>query len=148
MPNNDGLITEIVERFCPRYVPDSKLIYVKGAEQVDQEAANAYFARLGVILPEHVTMPAVIVHDTKKNWLVLIEAGDDHGPINVERQEELKRIFRVSSAPLIFVAAFSSRNAMREHFSAIPWETEVWIAEEPTHLVQLNGQRLLGPYTA
>jgi hypothetical protein len=28
----------------------------------------------------------------------------------------------------------------------IAWETDVWIAEAPTHLIHFNGERLLGPY--
>jgi hypothetical protein len=28
----------------------------------------------------------------------------------------------------------------------ISWETEVWIAESPTHLIHFNGERFLGPY--
>ena len=28
----------------------------------------------------------------------------------------------------------------------ISWETEVWIAEDPGHVVHFNGERFLGPY--
>jgi len=28
----------------------------------------------------------------------------------------------------------------------ISWETEVWVAESPTHLIHFNGERFLGPY--
>ena len=32
--------------------------------------------------------------------------------------------------------------------SAIAWETEVWIADEPDHMIHYNGERFLGPYPA
>ena len=28
----------------------------------------------------------------------------------------------------------------------IAWETEVWIADNPDHLVHFNGDKFLGPY--
>ena len=28
----------------------------------------------------------------------------------------------------------------------IAWETEVWVAESPDHLIHFNGERFLGPY--
>lgn len=30
--------------------------------------------------------------------------------------------------------------------SVIAWETEVWIADAPTHMIHFNGSRFLGPY--
>lgn len=41
----------------------------------------------------------------------------------------------------------------REHYAKasryaqqIAWETEVWVAEAPSHLIHFNGTRFLGPY--
>ena len=30
----------------------------------------------------------------------------------------------------------------------IAWETEVWIADNPDHMVHFNGDKFLGPYKA
>jgi len=30
----------------------------------------------------------------------------------------------------------------------IAWETEVWVADAPSHLIHFNGVRFLGPYSA
>ncbi len=38
------------------------------------------------------------------------------------------------------------QSAMGRHFSEIAWETEVWVAEAPSHLIHFNGPRFLGPY--
>jgi len=35
---------------------------------------------------------------------------------------------------------------MVEYLKDISWETEVWIADAPTHLIHFNGERFLGPY--
>lgn len=35
---------------------------------------------------------------------------------------------------------------MNKYLEVIAWETEVWIADNPTHLIHFNGIRFLGPY--
>ena len=70
-----------------------------------------------------------------------------HGPVNPKRRQELKELFYGSTAAgLVFVTAFVDRRAMLKYLNDISWETEVWIAESPTHLIHFNGERFLGPY--
>lgn len=47
----------------------------------------------------------------------------------------------------IAVTAFLERKALQKELANISWETEVWIAEAPTHLIHFDGERFLGPYT-
>ena len=91
-------------------------------------------------------MPDVVVHVVDRNWLLLIEAVKSAGPIDGKRRTELKSLFYGSTAGLLFVTAFESRRAMQSFTSLISWETEVWIAEAPDHLVHFDGERFLGPY--
>ncbi len=90
-------------------------------------------------------MPDVVVHLEEKNWLVLIEAVTSHGPINIKRHNELKGLFK-GKAPLVFVTAFPTRKIMMKYLQEIAWETEVWVADAPDHLIHFNGERFLGPY--
>jgi hypothetical protein len=46
----------------------------------------------------------------------------------------------------VFVTAFLTRKAMLKYSDEISWETEVWVAGSPGHLIHFNGGRLLGPY--
>jgi type II restriction enzyme len=140
------LVKKIVDDFCPLFTPDGYIIYVG-----DTQSKWAYFdsdalALLGVQIEEHGKMPDVVVHHAEKNWLVLIEAVTSHGPVNPKRREELKTLFAGASAGLVFVTAFLDRRAMLKYLNDISWETEVWIAESPTHLIHFNGERFLGPY--
>ncbi len=91
-------------------------------------------------------MPDVIIHDSRKNWLLLIEAVASAGPVDAKRRSELKSLFAGSTASLVFVTAFSTRQAMRIFLPQISWETKVWIAEDPDHLIHFNGERFLDPY--
>lgn len=52
----------------------------------------------------------------------------------------------VSSAGLILVTAFLTRTALVKYLPEIAWETEVWVAEAPAHMIHFNGERFLGPY--
>lgn len=59
---------------------------------------------------------------------------------------ELKDLFAGSRAGLVYVTAFPDRQTMMRYVKEISWETEVWIADSPTHLIHFNGERFLGPY--
>lgn len=107
---------------------------------------QSYLRRLGLAFDKHGKMPDVLVHMPDKNWLVLIEAVTTHGPIGIKRHNELKELFKGAKAGLVFVTAFLTRRAMTKYLSEIAWETEVWIAEAPSHIVHFNGERFLGPY--
>jgi len=91
-------------------------------------------------------MPDGVVHFTSKNWLVLIEAVTSHGPVSPKRRRELRELFADSKAGIVYVTAFMDRRTMIRYLDEISWETEVWIAESPTHLIHFNGERFLGPY--
>jgi len=140
------LVKQILDEFAPRFTPGGKLLYVGDTEDkwayFDQEAAAA----LGIQIEAHGKIPDVIIHYTKENWLVLIEAVTSHGPINPKRRLELQKLFQNANAGLVFVTAFLSRKAMLEYLQEISWETEVWVAEAPSHLIHFNGKRFLGPY--
>lgn len=140
------LVKKIMDDFCPLFTPGSDVIYVG-----DTQTKWAYFdsdalSLLGVEIQEHGKMPDVVVHYAEKNWLVLIEAVTSHVPVNPKRRQELKVLFSASTAGLVFVTAFLDRKAMVKYLNDISWETEVWIAESPTHLIHFNGERFLGPY--
>jgi hypothetical protein len=140
------LIKKIVKDLCSLFTPGGHAIYVRDSHSklVYYDAEN--LASLGVMIKEHSNMPDVVVHHVKKSWLVLIEAVTSHGPVNPKRRQELKRLFAKSSAGLVFVTAFIDRHAMLKYLNDISWETEVWVAESPTHLIHFNGERFLGPY--
>ena len=91
-------------------------------------------------------MPDVVVHDTKRNWLLLVEAVTSAGAVDWKRRNELKELFKGRKAGLVFVTAFETRRSMQSFLPLISWETEVWIAENPDHLIHFDGERFLGPY--
>lgn len=140
------LIKAIIEQFCPAFAPGGVVIYIGDTENKFVHLETAELKLLGVTLDSAAKIPDVIVHYTKKNWLLLIEAVTSAGPVDGKRRKELKQLFAGCKAGLIFVTAFERRRAMQSFLSHIAWESEVWIAEDPDHLIHFNGERFLGPY--
>jgi adenine-specific DNA-methyltransferase len=91
-------------------------------------------------------MPDLVVYMPDKNWLILMEAAGSHGPVDATRYSELSALFAESTAGLVYVSCFKTREEMRGYLPEIAWETEVWCADNPTHLIHFNGERFLGPY--
>jgi len=140
------LIKAIIERFCPAFAPGGVVIYIGDTENKFVHMDAAGLAALGVTLNSAAKIPDVIVHYTAKNWLLLIEAVTSAGPVDGKRRKELKDLFVGCKAGLVFVTAFEDRRTMQSFVSHIAWESEVWIAEDPDHMIHFNGDRFLRPY--
>lgn len=140
------LIQDVIEEFAPRFVPDATLVYAGDTGDkwgyFDQELLK----KLGIVVDSHGKMPDVVLHAQERKWLVLIECVTSHGPVDAMRHEDLAELFAASTAGLVFVTAFPSRSAMARYLSDIAWETEVWCADAPSHLIHFDGERFLGPY--
>jgi hypothetical protein len=144
--DHNVLIKKIIDEFYPRFTTGGKPIYVG-----DTKSKYAYFnskalKELGVIIEEHGKMPDVVVYYKEKNWIILIEAVTSHGPVNSKRRKELSELFKNLQCGIVYVTAFLDRKTMMKHLDEISWETEVWIADSPSHLIHFNGERFLGPY--
>ncbi len=141
-----ALIKRIVEEFCPRFTPGATVVYIGDAESKFLNLEVAHLEGLGVVIAPSAKMPDVMVHHTVRNWLLLIEAVTSAGAVDRKRRKELKKLFKRCKAGLVFATAFETRRAMRSFLPQISWETEVWVAEDPDHLIHFDGERFLGPY--
>ncbi|MFN7611092.1 MAG: BsuBI/PstI family type II restriction endonuclease, partial [bacterium] len=140
------LIRAIIEDFAPRFAPGSVLVYAGDTGDKMGYFDAALLASLGVSVDSHGKMPDVVLHFTAKNWLLLVESVTSHGPVDGKRHAELAKLFSGSTAGLVYVTAFPNRPTMGRYLAEIAWETEVWVADAPSHLIHFNGERFLGPY--
>jgi hypothetical protein len=99
------------------------------------------------VLNHHGKLPDVAIYSEDKQWLFLIESVTSHGPVDSKRHAELERLFANCSAELVYVSAFQNRQVFLKYVEAIAWETEVWIADAPSHMIHFDGARFLGPYS-
>lgn len=141
------LIKAIIEKFGAHFVQGGELVYVGDTGKKWGYFDEKLLSSLGVKVEEHGKMPDVVIYYRKKNWLVLIEAVLSSGPVDGIRHDELSKLFRKSTAGLVYVTAFPDRGeTFRKFLSVVAWETEVWCASDPTHLIHFNGAKFLGPY--
>lgn len=142
------LIRAVVEDFAPRFAPGSTLIYVGDTGDKWGYFDAPLLVGLGIDIDAHGKMPDVVMHYTKKNWLLLVESVTSHGPVDGKRHAELTRLFANAKAGLIYITAFPTRAIMTRYLADIAWETEVWVADAPSHLIHFDGERFLGPYSS
>jgi hypothetical protein len=142
------LIRDIIEEFGPRFVPGGMLIYAGDTGDKWGYFDAPVLSELGVSVDSHGKMPDVVLFCPKRNWLLLVESVTSHGPVDGKRHAELSQLFANSKAGLVYVTAFPNRSLMGRYLGEIAWETEVWVADAPSHLIHFNGERFLGPYSA
>ncbi|QTR53014.1 BsuBI/PstI family type II restriction endonuclease [Thiothrix unzii] len=146
---HSDLIRQIIEIFAPYFVPGGELVYVGDTGSKWGYFNESLLQSLGVEVGNHGKMPDIVLYHREKNWLILVEAVTSSGPVDGIRHAELANLFKSSSAGLVYVTAFPDRGEiLRKFLSVVAWETEVWCASDPSHLIHFNGVRFLGPYTS
>lgn len=140
------LIRAVVEDFAPRFAPGSVLVYVGDTGEKWGYFDAVVLADLGVDVKSHGKMPDVVLLDSARGWLLLVESVTSHGPVDGKRHGELAGLFAASRAGLVYVTVFPNRAVMSRYLAEIAWETEVWVADAPSHLIHFDGERFLGPY--
>lgn len=140
------LIRSIIEDFAPQFAPGSALVYAGDTGEKWSYFDFSLLTTLGVTVDSHGKMPDVVLYYPAKNWLLLIESVTSHGPVDGKRHTELMCLFEGATSGLVYVTAFPNRSIMGRYLGEISWETEVWVADAPSHLIHFNGERFLGPY--
>ena len=143
---HNQLIKACIEAFLPRFGRNAEVLYVGDAEDKDLHYDRAKLDSIGFFSLDHGELPDVVAYSEDENWVFLIEAVHSSGPVDTLRRAALKQLLHECTAEPIFVTAFLGRPTFRRFLPDIAWETEVWIAEEPDHLIHFNGHRFLGPY--
>ena len=145
---HNALQKQIIESFLPIYGHGCAVLYVGNTTQknlfVDKEALE----RIRFFELAHDKLPDVIAYSASKNWLYLIEAVTTANPITELRRRALLDAAADCTADLIFVTAFPGRDTYRKFAKDIAWETEVWLADAPEHMIHFNGDKFLGPHKA
>lgn len=135
----------IIEEFAPRFAPNSECLYVGDTTNKDLFKDEKRLKDLGFEITLHDKMPDVVLYREEKNWIYFIEAVTSVGPMDGKRIVELKEMTKNVSAGIIFVTAFLDPKTYKSFVDKLAWDTEVWIATMPDHMVHLNGDRFLGP---
>jgi type II restriction enzyme len=143
--DHNQLQAAVINRFAPQFAPGAQLLYLGDTADKDLFVAKETLQMLGILVTEHDKLPDIVLYVPDRNWLYLIEVVTSHGPMSPKRIIELKALLTHCSAGAVFVTAFATFADFRKYMRSIAWETEVWIAEVPDHLIHFNGDRFLGP---
>lgn len=135
----------ILEEFSTRFAKGSKLLYVGDTAEKYLYINKKEIERLGIEVFDNAALPDVVLYHEQNNWVYFIEAVTSVGPMTAERVYKIKKSCEKCNAGLVFVTAFQNKKKCKEKILEIAWETEIWIADEPDHMIHLNGDRFMGP---
>lgn len=135
----------IIEEFAPRFAPNSECLYVGDTEQKDLVKNEGKLKALGFEITLHDKMPDVVLYSEEKDWIYFVEAVTSVGPMDPKRIKELEEMTKNVSAGKIYTTAFLDFKTFKKFSEMLAWETEVWLAESPDHMIHLNGDKFMGP---
>jgi len=135
----------VIEEFAPRFAGGAKVLYLGDTANKDLHIDKKGLERIGIPITEHSKLPDIVIYDEELEWLFLIEVVTSHGPVSPKRMLELEEFLKDSKAGRIYVTAFPNKSEFKKHIADIAWETEVWIADNPDHMIHFNGDRFIGP---
>ena len=135
----------IVHNFAARFANGGSVLYLGDTAKKNLYVDEKTLKELNIPVNQHSKLPDVIIYDHIKNWLFLIEAVTSHGPVSPKRIIELEEFLKNCKAGKIYVTAFPDFAEFKKHSNNIAWETEVWLADTPEHMIHFNGDRFMGP---
>lgn len=135
----------IIEEFAPRFAPGSECLYVGDTIQKDMVKNMEKLSQLGFEITLHDKMPDVVLYREDKDWIYFVESVTSVGPMDSKRIIEIETITDNVTAGKIYVTAFLDFSTFKKFSEQLAWETEVWIADMPDHMIHLNGDKFLGP---
>ncbi|MCR9560473.1 MULTISPECIES: BsuBI/PstI family type II restriction endonuclease [Vibrio harveyi group] len=151
---HNQLQADIVHKFCREFVSKNySVLYLGDTDKTRNSGGKLLhmdtelFSALNIQVLDKGKLPDVIIYDHDKSWLFLVEAVTSTGAISTKRHSQLEQLFSGCNVGIVYVTAFPNKQTLRKFIVDIAWETEVWVAENPNHMIHLNGDRFLGPHT-
>lgn len=145
---HNELIRACVTEFLPNFGHDAEVLYLGDFQDRDLYKDAERLKELGVYELAGLELPDIVAFSADKQWLFVIEAVHSVGPVSREKHLRYKELFASCKVGVVYVTAFANLRKFAEFASSIAWETEVWIASDPTHMIHYNGDRFMGPHQA
>ncbi len=143
---HNELQVAIIKALVPRFCSKAKLVYVGDTASKLLFEDKKLLKKLNIPITQHDKLPDVVLYDEARKHLLLIEAVTSHGPVSPKRQVELEKVLKTCKAKKVYISAFPDFHEFKRHTDNIAWETEVWIASNPDHMIHFNGPRFFSAY--
>ena len=140
---HNELQISILRALHPRFFPNAELLYLGDTANKMLKFNEDLVKELNLPFNSHDKLPDVMFYDREKNHLLLVEAVENVGPMDHTRHQGLTEILTKSGVKGILISAFPTKKDFKKYIEEIAWETEVWIAEEPGHMIHFNGLKFL-----
>lgn len=144
-PHNQ-LQKAIIENFLGYFGKGCEVLYVGDTSDKFLHKMDEELSALGFFNLEHDELPDVVAYNKEKNLLFLIEAIHCTGQWDATRLFKIKQKLTKCKADIVFVSAFENLKQFSSKSKNIAWETEVWIADIPEHMIHYNGWKFLEVY--
>lgn len=141
--DHNRLQRAIIDDFLSTFAPGAVLLYLGDTEVKSLFVAERELSEIGVTSDAHGKLADIVAYDAKRNWLFLCEAVTSHGPVSPKRHLELEQLLTDCTAQRVYVTAFLTFREYKRHAQDIAWETEVWIADAPAHLLHYDGEKFI-----
>lgn len=144
---HNKLQAKIIRKFQTRFCPNTEVVYVGDTARKLLHAKQDLLKELNIPITKHDKLPDVVLYDRERNLLFLVEAVTAHGPVSPKRQIELEETLKHCKAKRVYVSAFPGFPEFKKHIGDIAWETEVWIENNPDHMIHFNGPKFFTVYS-
>ncbi len=133
----------IIESFLPLFGMGAEVLYIGDTCDKYLFLKQDRLSDLGCFMIEHEELPDVIAYSRDKNILFLIEAYHSTGQWSEIRVKKIREKLVCCNAIVVYITAFETMDSFRKKAAEIAWETEVWVADYPEHLIHFNGYKFL-----
>lgn len=133
----------IIEDFLSRFGMGAEVLYIGDTTDKYLYKDKVTLEQVGFFTLEHEELPDIVAYCKEKNLLFLIEAVHSAGPMDEIRVMKLKEQLKNCTAIPIFVTTFLNKKEFKKWVEKIAWESEVWIADNPEHMIHFNGYKFL-----
>jgi hypothetical protein len=104
----------VLELFKPRFVRFGRVVWVSDYDTLPGYASSNTIAKLGLPLASCGAFPNVVIADSSRRLLVLIDVAGNLGQIKTDRRKLLTETFRNANCAVVLVNAFASRRVLQE----------------------------------
>lgn len=134
----------VLTKFVPRFAPGAIVLYMRDINNKLMIYQQTQLENLDLPIIAHNQLPDIVLYQEARNWLYLMEiaAPGSNGPVSHERRQELERILADCSAERIYLSVFYKRADFVEYAADIAWESHIWIASIPKHIIHYDGEFL------
>lgn len=133
----------VLEKFIPQFAPQAKVLFLRGSDDRPVIFVPGTLHRLDIPVGKLNKLPDVVLHLPKRRLLLLLELNK---LISTRRHTQLERLLMACPARREYVSALSDWRAYSRHGNNVAWETHVWLAEIPEHMIHCNGEKFLRPH--